>query len=89
MSTLQLLAEFTAAEERLLALRPKNLRFAEAASFLLAIKIAYEGLKRAEFSTGKSILVHAGAGRVGTQVIQLAKQVFGASKVAATASSGN
>ncbi|PON32552.1 hypothetical protein TorRG33x02_356220, partial [Trema orientale] len=69
------LAEFTAAEERLLALKPKNLRFAEAASLLLAIETAYEGLKRAEFSTEFNL-------------IQLAKQVFGASKVAATASSG-
>ncbi|XP_062151362.1 2-methylene-furan-3-one reductase-like [Alnus glutinosa] len=80
------LAEHTAVEEKLLALKPKNLSFAEAASLPLAIETAYEGLERTGFSAGKSILVLGGAGGVGTQVIQLAKHVFGASKVAATAS---
>ncbi|KAL2559754.1 Quinone oxidoreductase-like protein [Forsythia ovata] len=81
-------AEYTAVEERLLALKPKNLDFAQAASLPLAIETAYEGLERAGFSAGKSILVLGGAGGVGTHVIQLAKQVFGASKIAATASTG-
>ncbi|CAN6574945.1 unnamed protein product [Malus baccata var. baccata] len=80
------LAEYTAAEERVLALKPKNLSFVEAASLPLAIETAYEGLERLELSAGKSILVLGGAGGVGTHVIQLAKHVFGASKVAATAS---
>ncbi|XP_059449536.1 2-methylene-furan-3-one reductase-like [Corylus avellana] len=80
------LAEYTAAEEKLVALKPKNLSFAEAASLPLAIETAYEGLERTGFSAGKSILVLGGAGGVGTHVIQLAKHVFGASKVAATAS---
>ncbi|KAL4569623.1 hypothetical protein LXL04_025265 [Taraxacum kok-saghyz] len=80
------LAEYTAVEEKLLALKPKNLDFAQAASLPLAIETAYEGLERAGFSKGKSILVLNGAGGVGSLVIQLAKQVFGASKVAATAS---
>ncbi|KAK7293298.1 hypothetical protein RJT34_16161 [Clitoria ternatea] len=82
------LAEYTAAEERLLAHKPKNLSFAEAASLPLTIETAYEGLERTEFSAGKTILVLGGAGGVGTHVIQLAKHVYGASKVAATASTG-
>ncbi|KAK9925288.1 hypothetical protein M0R45_033616 [Rubus argutus] len=80
------LAEYTAAEERVLALKPKNLSFIEAASLPLAIQTAYEGLERAELSAGKSVLVLGGAGGIGTHVIQLAKHVFDASKVAATAS---
>ncbi|CAA2986929.1 2-methylene-furan-3-one reductase-like [Olea europaea subsp. europaea] len=80
------LAEYTSVEERLLALKPKNLDFAQAASLPLAIETAYEGLETAGFSAGKSILVLGGAGGVGSLVIQLAKQVFGASKIAATAS---
>lgn len=80
------LAEYTAADEKVLALKPKNLSFAEAASLPLAIETAYEGLVRTGFSAGKSILVLGGAGGVGTLLIQLAKHVFGASKVAATAS---
>ncbi|KAF3431278.1 hypothetical protein FNV43_RR26008 [Rhamnella rubrinervis] len=82
------LAEYTAVEEKLLAPKPKNLGFAEAASLPLAIETAYEGLERTGFSSGKSILVLNGAGGVGSLVIQLAKQVFGASRVAATSSSG-
>ncbi|TYH46817.1 hypothetical protein ES332_D11G366200v1 [Gossypium tomentosum] len=68
------LAEYTAVEERLLAPKPKNLSFAEAASL--------------PFTAGQSILVLGGAGGVGSMVIQLAKHVFGASRVVATASTG-
>ncbi|EXC20281.1 Quinone oxidoreductase-like protein [Morus notabilis] len=82
------LAEYTAAEEKVLALKPKNLSFVEAASLPLALETAYGGLELARFSAGKSILVLGGAGGVGTLVIQLTKHVFGVSKVAATASTG-
>ncbi|KAJ7947375.1 2-methylene-furan-3-one reductase-like [Quillaja saponaria] len=82
------LAEYNVAEEKVLALKPKNLSFAEAASLPLAIETAYEGLERVGFSAGKSVLVLGGAGGVGTQIIQLAKHVFGASKIAATSSAG-
>ncbi|KAJ7970850.1 2-methylene-furan-3-one reductase-like [Quillaja saponaria] len=82
------LAEYTTAEERVLSLKPKNLSFVEAASLPLVIETAYEGLERAGLSAGQSILVIGGAGGVGTQVIQLAKHVFGASKIAATSSTG-
>lgn len=40
------LAEYTAVEENLLALKPKNLSFVEAASLPLATETAYEGLER-------------------------------------------
>ncbi|KAK6256476.1 hypothetical protein SCA6_017781 [Theobroma cacao] len=82
------IAEYTAVEERLLAFKPKNLSFIEAAGLPLAIETAHEGLERSQFSAGKSILVLGGAGGVGTMIIQLAKQVYGASKVAATSSTG-
>ncbi|XP_074295985.1 2-methylene-furan-3-one reductase [Silene latifolia] len=82
------LAEYTAVEEKLLAVKPKSLDFAQAAGLPLAIETAYEGLEKAGFSAGMSILVLGGAGGVGSLVIQLAKQVFSASKVAATASTG-
>ncbi|KAF6157374.1 hypothetical protein GIB67_004312 [Kingdonia uniflora] len=82
------LAEYTAVEEKLLALKPKNLDFIQAAGLPLAIETAYEGLEKAGLSAGKSVLVLGGAGGVGTLAIQLAKQVFGASRVAATSSTG-
>lgn len=65
------LAEYTAVEERLIALKPKNLDFAQAASLPLAIETAYEGLERTGFSAGKSLLVLNGAGGVGSLVIQV------------------
>ncbi|RLN03460.1 quinone oxidoreductase-like protein [Panicum miliaceum] len=80
------LAEYTAVEEKLLALKPKDLDFAQAASLPLAILTANEGLERAGLAAGKSVLVLGGAGGVGSLAIQLAKQVYSASKVAATAS---
>ncbi|GAU46172.1 hypothetical protein TSUD_187810 [Trifolium subterraneum] len=80
------LAEYTAVEEKLLALKPKNLDFVQAASLPLAIETAYEGLERTGFSSGKSILILNGSGGVGSL---LAKQVFGASRVAATSSTRN
>lgn len=70
------LAEYTAAEEKLLALKPNNLDFVEAASLPLAVETAYEGLHRAGFSPGKSILVLGGAGGVGSLVIQVKLHIF-------------
>ncbi|KAF2308551.1 hypothetical protein GH714_010533 [Hevea brasiliensis] len=64
------LAEYTAVEEKLLSLKPKKLNFAEASGIPLAIETAYEGLEKAGFSAGKSILVLGGAGGVGTLTIQ-------------------
>ena len=65
------LAEYTAVEENLLALKPKNISFVEAASLPVNIETAYQGLQHAAFSAGKSILVLGGAGGVGTLVIQV------------------
>ncbi|RZC59156.1 hypothetical protein C5167_006456 [Papaver somniferum] len=64
------LAEFTAVEEKLLALKPKNLDFSQAAGLPLAIQTAYEGLERTGLSAGKSVLVLGGAGGVGSLAIQ-------------------
>jgi 2-methylene-furan-3-one reductase len=65
------LAEYTAVEEKLVAVKPKNIDFAKAAGLPLAIETAHEGLERAGFSAGKSILVLGGAGGVGSLVIQV------------------
>ncbi|KAL9323321.1 hypothetical protein ACSQ67_008178 [Phaseolus vulgaris] len=68
------LSEYTVAEERLLAHKPSNLSFIEAASIPLALETAFEGFEHAQFSAAKSIL--------------LAKHVYKASVIAATASTG-
>eukprot|EP00475_Leptophrys_vorax_P019410 TRINITY_DN26506_c0_g1_i1.p1 TRINITY_DN26506_c0_g1~~TRINITY_DN26506_c0_g1_i1.p1 ORF type:complete len:420 (+),score=23.62 TRINITY_DN26506_c0_g1_i1:94-1260(+) len=80
------LAQFTATEADLVALKPKNLSFLEAASIPLAALTAAEAFDRADFKKGQSVLILNGAGGVGTLAIQLAKKVYGAAFVAATAS---
>ena len=65
------LAEFTAVEEHLVAIKPKNLSFAEAASLPLALSTAYQGFELTEFTPGKSVLILGGAGGVGSLAIQV------------------
>jgi NADPH:quinone reductase-like Zn-dependent oxidoreductase len=80
------LAEYTAVDADLLALKPKNLTMKEAAGIPLVLLTAWEGLiDRAKVQKGDKVLVHAGAGGVGHMVVQLAK-IFGAD-VYATVSS--
>lgn len=80
------LAEYVAVEEQHVALKPSQLSFEEAASLPLALQTAIEGFKNAKFKEGDSVFVVGGAGGVGTLVVQLAKQHFGAFKVVATCS---
>jgi NADPH2:quinone reductase len=72
------LAEYTAVDAALLALKPKNLSMKEAAAVPLVLLTAWEGLiDRAKVKKDDQVLVHAGAGGVGHMVVQLAR-IFGA-----------
>lgn len=71
------LAEYIAADHRLIAHKPKNLSMREAAALPLVAITAYEGLKRAQVAAGQKVLVHGGSGGVGHVALQLAKH-FGA-----------
>jgi NADPH:quinone reductase len=72
------LAEFAAVDPDLLALKPANLSFREAAVLPLVVITAWEGLvDRMQVKPGDKLLVRGGAGGVGTAVIQLARH-FGA-----------
>uniref|UniRef100_F6HTX4 Uncharacterized protein n=1 Tax=Vitis vinifera TaxID=29760 RepID=F6HTX4_VITVI len=62
-------AKCTTIEEKLLALKPKNLDFVQAAGLPRTIETTYDGLGRTGFSVGKSILVLGGVGGVGSLVI--------------------
>ena len=74
------------ADARLLAHKPKNLSFAEAAALPVVAITAWEALvKRANIGAGDEILIHGGAGGVGHVAIQLAKWV--GAKVYTTVSS--
>lgn len=82
------LAEYTVAEEHLLALKPSNLTFEEAASLPLALLTALLAFDTVGFQKGQSVFIVGGAGGVGSLAIQLAKNVFEASRIVATCSTG-
>ncbi|MEM7068106.1 MAG: zinc-dependent alcohol dehydrogenase family protein [Pseudomonadota bacterium] len=71
------LAEYMAADARLIAHKPKSLSMREAAALPLVGITAYEGLTRANVGTDQKVLVHGGTGGVGHVAVQLAKH-FGA-----------
>lgn len=67
-------AEYVAVVEHELALKPKTISHTEAASLPLAGITAWEALfNTAKLTSGQRILIHAGAGGVGSLAIQLAK----------------
>ena len=81
------LAEFVAADVRLLAHKPKKLSMREAAVLPLSAITAWEGLvDRAQVRAGQKVLVHAGAGGVGHVCVQIARS-FGAEVYATVSSS--
>lgn len=81
-------AEYTRARASVTVKMPKNLSFAEAASIPLAGQTAWEALlEQGHLKNGDRVLIHAGAGGVGSLAIQIAKH-FGAN-VASTASGKN
>ena len=68
------LAQYVAADARLLALKPRALNMREAAALSLNFITAWEGLvDQAGVTAGKTVLVHAGAGGVGHLAVQIAK----------------
>ena len=83
-------AEYQLVDERIVGFKPKNLTDAEAAAIPLTGLTAYESLFdrikiNPENDAGKTVLILAGAGGVGSIAIQLAKKV-GKLTVIATAS---
>jgi len=67
------LAELIAVDEDLLAHKPRNLSMREAAALPLITITAWEGLvDRAKVHGGQTVLVHAGAGGVGSVAVQIA-----------------
>lgn len=80
-------AEYQLVDERIVGKKPKNLSMAEAAAIPLTGLTAWETLFdrikiNPEMDRGKSILILAGAGGVGSIAIQLAKEIAGLNVVA-------
>ena len=69
-------AEFVAIHEDDVALKPKTLSFEEAAAVPLVALAAWQTLvDLAHVKPGQKVLVHAGAGGLGSTVVQLAKHL--------------
>lgn len=68
------LAEQVCADSSVVALKPKTLTFEQAAAIPLAALTALQALREVgAFSAGQRVLIHAGAGGVGSLAIQIAK----------------
>lgn len=81
-------AEFIAINEADVAIKPKKLSMAEAASFPLVGLTAWQALiEQAQLKKGQKVFIQAGSGGVGTIAIQLAKHV--GAIVATTTSKAN
>lgn len=71
-------AEYVTAPEDVLALKPNNLTFAEAAAVPESAVVALQGLRDSgEIEAGKQVLVVGASGGIGTFAVQIAK-AFGA-----------
>ncbi len=78
-------AEYLAVKAAVIARRPSNLSFEEAASVPVAAQTAWQGLfTQGHLEKGQTILIHGGAGGVGAYAVQLASHA--GATVIATAS---
>lgn len=81
-------AEYICVDAQNIALKPKNLNFAQAAAIPLTALTAWQALfDAAKLQKGETILIQAGAGGVGSMAIQFAKHA--GAKTATTCSSKN
>src|SRR5256886_10726397 len=66
-------AEYLAVKAAVIARKPSNLSFEEAASVPVAAQTAWQGLfTQGHLEKGQTILIHGGAGGVGAYAVQLA-----------------
>jgi len=80
-------AEYQLVDERIVGFKPKNLTIAEAAAIPLTGLTAWESLFdrikiNPDTDKGKTVLILAGAGGVGSIAIQIAKQIAGLTVIA-------
>lgn len=80
-------AEFTPVSKKSLALKPKNSSFVESVALSLAGVSAYQALvETLNVQSGQKVLIHGGAGGIGSLAIQLAKHLGASVTTTASAS---
>lgn len=80
------LAEYVKVPSTLIALKPAQLSFEEAAGIPLAAITALQGLRKGKIRSGAHVLINGASGGVGTFAVQIAK-AFGAHVTAVCSSS--
>lgn len=81
-------AEYVAAPENTLAIKPSNLSFEEAASIPQASIVALQGLRDAgQLHSGQKVLINGASGGIGTFAVQIAKAL--GAEVTAVCSTAN
>jgi NADPH:quinone reductase-like Zn-dependent oxidoreductase len=68
-------AEFAAAREDALALKPTNISFDQAASVPLAGLVALQALRKGDVGAGTKVLIIGASGGIGTFAVQIAKSL--------------
>ena len=66
-------AEYVAVNQSQIAPKPKTLSFVQAAALPMVAQTALTALRAGELKSGQTVLIHGGAGGVGTMAIQMAK----------------
>lgn len=80
-------AEFATVNTTSVSVKPKNVSFEEAAALVLTGTSAVQALDQLDLGEGKKILIHGGAGGIGSAAIQYAKHL--GAYVATTAKAGD
>jgi NADPH:quinone reductase-like Zn-dependent oxidoreductase len=65
-------------EDSIMARKPANISYAEAAAMPYGAGLAIYFLKKSKLQRGQKILIYGASGAIGTAAVQLAKQHFGA-----------
>ncbi len=80
-------AEYASAPEKVLAIKPSNISFNEAAAMPQSSSVALQGLKNGGIEPGYHVLINGASGGIGTFAVQIAKAL--GAKVTAVCSTDN